>query len=77
MIFKHVMKEIISYKEKYVKWPTDQARKFVHKGFKTIGGIEDIIGTIDGTHLILQNAPQKDKEFILQGKKGMPYIAKE
>jgi hypothetical protein len=47
------MKAIIFYKEKYVKWPTNQARKFVHEKFKAIGNIEDIIGAIDKTHLIL------------------------
>jgi hypothetical protein len=66
---KRVMKAIISNKEKYVKWPTDQVREFVHEGFKAIGGIEDIIGAIDGTHLILQNAPQKDKELYFTRKK--------
>lgn len=66
---KRVMKAIISNKEKYVKWPTDQARTFVHEGFKAIGGIEDIIGAIDGTHFILQNAPQKDKELYFTRKK--------
>ncbi|GBC10333.1 hypothetical protein RclHR1_09530008 [Rhizophagus clarus] len=53
----------------YVKLPTDQARKFIHEGFKAIGCIEDIIGIIDGTHLILQNAPQKDKEVYFTRKK--------
>jgi len=66
---KRVMKAIISNKEKYIKWPTDQARKFVHEGFKAIGDIEDIIGAVDGTHFILQNAPQKDKELYFTRKK--------
>ena len=58
------MKAIISNKEKYVKWTTtDQARKFINEGFEAIGGIEDIIGAVDGTHFTLQNAPQKDKEL--------------
>ena len=39
------MKAIISYKTSYIKWPTEQDRKFVHEGFKEIGGIEDIIGS--------------------------------
>jgi hypothetical protein len=66
---KRVMKAIISYKTNYVKWPTGQAREFVHKGFEAIGGIEDIIGSIDGTHFILQNAPTKDKEVYFTRKK--------
>ncbi|CAB4438335.1 unnamed protein product [Rhizophagus irregularis] len=43
--------------------------KFVHDGFKSIGGIEDIIGAVDGTHFILQNAPQKDKYLYFTRKK--------
>ena len=41
----------------------------MHEGFKEIGGIEDIIGSIDGTHFILQNAPKKDKEVYFTRKK--------
>jgi hypothetical protein len=63
------MKAIISHKTSYVKWPNSQIREFVHEGFKTIGGIEDIIGSIDGTHFILQNAPTKDKEVYFTRKK--------
>jgi len=63
------MKAIISYKTSYIKWPTGQGRKFVHEGFKEIGGIEDIIGSIDGTHFVLQNAPTKEKEVYFTRKK--------
>ena len=38
-------------------------RKFVHDGFKGIGGIEDIIG---GTHFIFAKcSPQKEKRYAL------------
>ncbi|GES76341.1 putative nuclease HARBI1 [Rhizophagus clarus] len=60
---------LVLMSDRYVKLPTDQARKFIHEGFKAIGCIEDIIGIIDGTHLILQNAPQKDKEVYFTRKK--------
>ncbi|PKK61152.1 hypothetical protein RhiirC2_792236 [Rhizophagus irregularis] len=53
-----------------------QVREFVHEGFKAIGGIEDIIGSIDGTHFILRNAPTKDKKFILPGRKDMLCIVR-
>ncbi|CAB5101692.1 unnamed protein product [Rhizophagus irregularis] len=66
---KRIMKAIISLKKKYIKWPTEHAREFVHDGFKSIGGIEDIIGAVDGTHFILQNAPQKDKYLYFTRKK--------
>jgi hypothetical protein len=67
---KRIMKAIISHKSDYIKWPTnEQDREFVHDGFKSIGGIEDIIGTIDGTHFILQNAPKKEKYLYFTRKK--------
>jgi len=66
---KRVMMAIISHKPFYIKWPIGQARKFVQEGFKAIGGIDDIIGSIDGTHFVLQNAPKKDKEVYFSRKK--------
>ncbi len=63
------MKTIIFYKTSYIKQPTGQTRKFVHEGFKAIGGIEDIIGSIDGIHFILQNASKKDKKVYFTRKK--------
>ena len=66
---KRVMKAIISYKTSYIKWPTGQARKFVHEEFKAIEGIEDIIRSIDGIYFILQNASKKDKEVYFTRKK--------
>ncbi|PKB92083.1 hypothetical protein RhiirA5_446115 [Rhizophagus irregularis] len=56
-------------KTEYIKWPTGQVRKFVHDGFEAIEGIENIIGTIDGTHFILQNASQKEKYLYFMKKK--------
>ncbi|PKY57728.1 hypothetical protein RhiirA4_549779 [Rhizophagus irregularis] len=49
---------------------------FKNSRFKAIGGIEDIIGSIDGTHFILRNAPTKDKKFILPGRKDMLCIVR-
>ena len=66
---KRIMKAIILHKAEYIKWPTGQDREFVNDGFEAIGGIEDIIGAIDGTHFILQNAPQKEKYLYFTRKK--------
>ncbi|PKC17266.1 hypothetical protein RhiirA5_369156 [Rhizophagus irregularis] len=38
---KRIMKAIISLKKKYIKWPTEHAREFVHDGFKSIGELRD------------------------------------
>ena len=67
---KRIMKAIISNKAKFIKWLTDKrSREFVHTGFEAIGGIEDIIGAINGTYFILQNALQKEKYFYFTRKK--------
>ncbi|CAB4424036.1 unnamed protein product [Rhizophagus irregularis] len=42
----------------YFKWPTGED----HEGFKNIGGMENVIGTIDGSHIGLANAPLKQPE---------------
>src|SRR5436190_20751620 len=54
---KRVMLAILSLKSSLVIWPTGQARKMVHSGFKDIGGFNNVIGAIDGTHIILGTAP--------------------
>src|SRR3954466_12207320 len=52
---KRVMLAILSLKNSLVIWPTEESRKIIHSGFKNIGGFENVIGAIDGTHIILAN----------------------
>jgi len=47
------MLAIFSLKCELVIWPTGKLRKIVHLGFNNIGGFNNIIGVIDGTHIIL------------------------
>ena len=41
----------------------------VHLGFNNIGGFNNVIGAIDGTHIILENAPLKQPEIYWNHKK--------
>jgi len=66
---KRVMLAILSLKSSLVIWPTGQTRKMVHSGFKDIGGFSNVIGAIDGTHIILGIAPLKQPEIYWNRKK--------
>ncbi|CAI2171053.1 3234_t:CDS:2 [Funneliformis geosporum] len=66
---KRIMLAILSLKSSLVVWPTGQIRKMVHSGFKDIGGFNNVIGTIDGTHIILGIAPLKQPEIYWNRKK--------
>ncbi|PKC54274.1 hypothetical protein RhiirA1_330302, partial [Rhizophagus irregularis] len=57
----HVIKAIRNKKLEFVQWPkNNNNRAIVHAGFQAIGGFQNIIGAIDGTHFILNEAPAQD-----------------
>ena len=66
---KRVMIAILSLKHELIIWPTGELRKMVHLGFNKIGGFNNVIGAIDGTHIILGNAPLKQPEIYWNRKK--------
>ncbi|CAG8655001.1 10550_t:CDS:2, partial [Rhizophagus irregularis] len=66
---KRVMIAIFSLKKTLVKWPTGEAKQNIHEGFKNIGEMEDVIGAIDGSHIVLANAPLKQPETYWNRKK--------
>jgi hypothetical protein len=66
---KRVMIAIFSLKCELVKWPTGELRRMVHLGFNNIGGFNNVIGAIDGTHIILGIAPLKQPEIYWNRKK--------
>ena len=66
---KRVMSTILSLKSSLIIWPTGELRKKVHIGFSNIGGFNNIIGAIDGTHIILETAPLKQPEIYWNRKK--------
>ena len=66
---KRVMTAIFSLKKTLIKWPTGENKQIIHKGFKNIGGFRNVIGSIDGTHVVLTNKPPKDPEVFFNRKK--------
>lgn len=66
---KRVVIAIISLKKNLVKWPTGEDKQNTHEGFKNIGGMENIIGAIDGSHIVLANAPLRQPETYWSRKK--------
>ena len=66
---KRAMIAIFSLKRILIKWPTGEAKQDVHEGFKKIGGMENVIGAIDGSHIGLANAPLKQPETYWNRKK--------
>jgi hypothetical protein len=63
------MLTILLLKNELVIWPTGELRKMVYLGFKNIGGFNNVIGAIDGTHIILETAPLKQPEIYWNRKK--------
>ncbi len=66
---KRVIQAIIAQKKTFVKWPTSEERRTVHKGFEDLGGLKNVIGAVDGTHILMKNAPSKDPEVYFTRKK--------
>ena len=63
------MIEIFSLKKTLIKWPIGENKQITHEGFKNIGGMENVIGAIDGSHIVLANAPLKQSETYWNRKK--------
>jgi hypothetical protein len=66
---KRVIIAILSLKRILVKWPTGENKQNTLEGFKNIGGMENVIGAIDGSHVVLANAPLKQPETYWNRKK--------
>ncbi|CAI2197310.1 2784_t:CDS:1, partial [Funneliformis geosporum] len=59
---KRVIQAIVAQKETFIKWSILEERKKVHKGFEDLGGLKNIIRAVDGTHILMKNALNKDSE---------------
>ncbi|CAI2199582.1 10124_t:CDS:1, partial [Funneliformis geosporum] len=66
---KRVIQAILTQKNTFLKWPTLEERRKVNKGFENLGGLKNVIGAIDGTHILMKNAPSKDSEVYFTRKK--------
>src|SRR5437764_14957245 len=73
---KRDMIAILSLKHELIIWPTGELRKMVHLGFNKIEGFNNVIGAIDGTHIILGNAPSKQSEIYWNHKKNIQFNVK-
>ena len=60
LYIKRIIKAIISKKSLFVQWPKGEQHKLVYKGFQLIGEFKNIIGVVDGTHLILNDKPSSN-----------------
>ena len=63
------MRAIRNKKSEFIQWPKDNIRTVVHTGFQNIGGFQNVIGAIDGTHFILNEAPTQDPTAFFTRKK--------
>ncbi|CAI2180189.1 4677_t:CDS:2 [Funneliformis geosporum] len=45
---------------KFVQWPKDNNRSVIYTGFQNIGGFQNNIEAIDGTHFILTEISIQD-----------------
>ena len=64
-----IMKAIRNKKSMFIQWPRNDKCVAVHTGFQTIGGFQNVIGAIDGTHFILNEAPAQDPTAFFTRKK--------
>ncbi|CAI2193582.1 6298_t:CDS:2, partial [Funneliformis geosporum] len=55
--------------EKTVKWSTNETKQRVYEGFKNISGMKNVIGAIDGSHIVLANVLLKQPETYWSRKK--------
>lgn len=66
---KRIVKAIIAQKNLFVQWPKGEKRNYVHRGFQLIEGFENVIGAVDGTHIILNEKPSISPELYFNRKK--------
>ena len=66
---KRIIKAIIAQKNLYVQWPKGEKRNHVHRGFQLMRGFENVIGAVDGTHIILNEKPSNSPELYFNRKK--------
>ena len=56
---KRIIIAILSLKKILVKWPTDETKQDIYEGFKNIGKMENVIGIINESYIILANTSLK------------------
>ena len=58
---------VLDHTQDYINWPTNDDNSVVKSGFQELGGFQNVIGCIDGTHVRLQ-APSVDEPSFVNRK---------
>ncbi|KAF8608130.1 hypothetical protein BDV93DRAFT_434632 [Ceratobasidium sp. AG-I] len=66
---RRVIRAIREHGLEYVAWPTEERKIEIKKGFKKICGLDNIIGSMDGTLCGLETKPQVDGDSYISRKK--------
>ena len=56
---KRIIQAIMAQKKTFVKWPTLKKYKKVYKGFEDLGGLKNVIGAVNRTHILIKNVDKK------------------
>lgn len=62
-----VTNALVSRKNQFIKWPTDDRKNAIKHGFFEMAGFPNVIGCIDGTHVRIQ-APSVDEPAYVNRK---------
>lgn len=66
---RRVIRAIREHGLEYVTWPDDERKKEIKKGFKQICGLDNIIGSLDGTLCGLETKPRLNGDSYISRKK--------
>jgi hypothetical protein len=66
---RRVVRVIHEYGVTYISWPTDERKEEIKRGFKSICGLDGIVGALDGTHCGLETKPRVDGNSYISRKK--------
>jgi predicted DNA-binding protein YlxM (UPF0122 family) len=66
-IIEKIVKYIISIGKRFVKWPNNERKDVVRRGFKNITGINNVLGAIDGCHINIRR-PSKAQHVYCNRK---------
>ena len=55
---------MLEHTPEYINWPDEEEKREVKRGFQQLGGFENVIGCIDGTHVRLQAPSQDEPSFV-------------
>ncbi|CAG8619505.1 629_t:CDS:1 [Paraglomus occultum] len=64
-----VITALKSLKGKYVVWPRGEYCRMVHDQFQEVSGFPNVIGTIDGSHIPLWEAPSNKNKDVYYSRK--------